>query len=480
MKSHTSPESDRPLVVLVAAGALALIASALGLVGCAPAADDGLVPAAAPSIVDGKSDGTGDRADRSCRVILRSVARARSSDGPFEVDTTGSYVWRGVVDVDAQLVNAGGTVGVLYQPTTNQGWYEVAARQTSDDAGPGRVRFAFTIAGKGKTAPEPGWSGTAHARARALLIPFVRDANGRLFDHNRIPGAFDSYELVAANDFAIADDPAACPAIAPKATLKFDGAWTTTQTGAIVPGGDLTIEYALGRLPGCRFSRAGYQLWDIDANVKFEPSGELKTGSVTMVATPPGADPTRMPFPLTVRVPLGTQRVQIWFRNYDAERCETWDSNYGKNYQFAVVAAPKPVGWAGDWGGSTTRLCEHAAGIADPIVIDSYVRERACLFVDADVWVPGLTDAAERHPEHIWAQAEWSLDGNSTTHLPLQFIDRVGNNYRYRFQLPYEVRQIGFSGAAYAFRFSTDGNTWYRIGQAAGPDGGAPRTVTTR
>jgi len=476
-------ESDRPLYVLVAAGALALLASALGLVGCAGAdAGDGLIPADAPLIVDGKADGAGDRADRACRVVLRSVGRARNADGQLTIDPSGSYVWRGTVDVDAALVDAGGSVAVLYSPTTQQGFYEAAATRTTDDAGPGRARFSFTIAGKGKTAPEPGWSGSAHLAARARLIPFVRDASGnRLFDHNRVSGDFETYELVAANDYGVADAPGVCPAVAPKATLSFDGAWTTTQTGAIVPGADLTITYALDRLPSCRFSRAGYQLWDIEANVKFEPSGELKTGSVTMVTTPNGAGPTRAPFPLTVRVPLGTQRVQIWFRNFSAvDRCEVYDSNYGKNYWFDVVAPPAPVGWAGDWGNGNSRACEHRAGVDEPIAIDSYLRERACLFVDADVWVPGLTDGAERHPERIWAQAELSLDGKPTTYLPLQFVDRVGNNYRYRFQLPYEVRQPSFTGAGYALRFSTDGNRWYRIAQAAGPDGGAPRTIVTR
>jgi hypothetical protein len=483
MKSVSPHESDRPLVVLVAAGALALLASALGLVGCAaPSGAEGLVPADAPLITDGKADGGGDRADCACRVVLRSVARARSAEGPFVIDPSGSYLWRGTVDVDAALVDAGATVAVLYSPTAQQGFYEAAATRTSDDAGPGRVRFSFTIAGKGKTAPEPGWSGSAHRAARARLIPFVREANGgRLFDHNRVPGDFDTYELVAANDYAVADEAGVCPAVAPKATLTFDGAWVTTQTGAIVPGADLTIQYALERLPSCRFSRAGYQLWDIEANVKFEPSGELKVGSVTMVTTPNGGGPTRAASPLTVRVPRGTQRIQIWFRNYSAvDRCEAYDSNYGRNYWFDVVAPPAPVGWAGDWGNGNWRACEHRAGVEEPIVIDRYVRERACLFVDAEVWVPGLTDAAERHPERLWAQAEWSLDGNPTTFLPLQFVDRVGNNYRYRLLLPYEVRQPSFTGAAFAFRFSTDGNRWYRIAQAAGPDGGAPRTIVTR
>jgi len=59
-------------------------------------------------------------------------------------------------------------------------------------------------------------------------------------------------------------------------------------------------------------------------------------------------------------------------------------------------------------------------------------------------------------------------------------IGRSGNNWRYRFTLPYEYRQVGFAGASYFLRFSADGSTWFKVGQGAGPAGGAARTVVSR
>ena len=112
-------------------------------------------------------------------------------------------------------------------------------------------------------------------------------------------------------------------------------------------------------------------------------------------------------------------------------------------------------------------------GLAEPISINSYVRERACKWVDADVYVPGLTDGSVRHPERLFAEVEWAIDGAAQPSTPLSFVDRVGNNYRYRWQLPYELTLSSWNESAFAFRFSHDGNTWFRIGA----DGGSTRTI---
>jgi len=233
------------------------------------------------------------------------------------------------------------------------------------------------------------------------------------------------------------------------------------------------VQYALERLPQCRYSRAGYQLWDLEANVKFQPQGLLVTRPVTMVVTPGGAGPARIAVPVELDVPRGTQSVELWFRNFDAERCEAWDSNWGHNYRFGAAALPAPVGWAGDWGGSFARDCQHRDGLAEPIVIDEYVRERACKWVDADAWVPGLTDGPDPHPERLWAEVEWSTDGAPAEHAPLRLVERAGNNGRYRWELPYPVLTEAWHTFAFRFRFSSDGNHWVAIGQ---PDG-SPRTV---
>ena len=62
----------------------------------------------------------------------------------------------------------------------------------------------------------------------------------------------------------------------------------------------------------------------------------------------------------------------------------------------------------------------------------------------------------------------------------LASVGRSHNNWRYRFTLPYEYRLVGFAGASYFLRFSADGRTWFKIGQGAGPTGGAARTIVSR
>jgi hypothetical protein len=55
----------------------------------------------------------------------------------------------------------------------------------------------------------------------------------------------------------------------------------------------------------------------------------------------------------------------------------------------------------------------------------------------------------------------------------------VGNNYRYRWDLPRDtMSRVAWSTYGYAFRFSTDGAGGFRVAQSDGPTGGAARTMT--
>lgn len=401
----------------------------------------------------GKADSL-DAADRDCRVVLRHLA------------PTGHQRWDGVIDV-AHLAGEVVEVGALIPDASGDWYFYPATPEDSEGSDAVFAHYALPL---------------VLATAPTEIAIFARFADGtRRFDHNRIASDFANYTLDGAH--AIADAPGVCPSQTPRGELDFRGDFTTVQRGPLVPGGTLTVKYALERLPTCRRSRAGAQLWDIEAWVKFQPQGIVVTSSTSTVS---GGARTATPF--TVEIPRGTQQVELWFRNYSAEQtCETWDSNYGKDYWYTVAPVGDAVVWAGDWGGSFARDCTHRDGLAEPITIDSYVRERACKWVDADVYVPGLTDAAtdattEQHPERLWAEVEWQLDGVAQPSVPLQYIDRAGadgHNARYRWQLPYELTMAPatWTAATYHFRFSHDGNAWYRIGQADGPDGGAPRTI---
>jgi hypothetical protein len=420
---------------------------AIALAGCTRSAVDSSTAATAPLLA---ATDAGDRADRVCQVVLRDYAA-------------------GFGDLDVATALSAASATVLFRAAGSAAWLEapsVAVVGAASDF----QRWRFRL-------PDPISDGATDVE----LAPFARlDDGARVFDHNRHANDFVNDRLDASNGFRVVEDSNLCPSTVPRATLEFKNGYTEEQHGALTAGGRVTVDYALARLPQCRTSSGGAQRWDIEAFVKWQPSGQLVEVSVTTVA---GGE--RVARPPELAIPLDAQYADVWFHNFDAERhCEAWDSAFGQNYRFPVLNAPlsgsvppAPVAWAGDWGNGFWRGCTHRDGLDEPVVIDEYIRERACTFVDADVYVPGVTDGNDVLPWKVEAQVELSRDGASPTYAWLTFEGRVGNNYRYRFGLPDDWRYVPWNRFAYAFRFSTDGNRWFRIAQDAGPDGGAARTI---
>jgi hypothetical protein len=419
--------------------------------------EDVLDVADAPLLgADGK-----DAAERSCHVVLRTLDRGdvRCSSGLCW------WSWTGTVDLSAQAVAEGAKPGVLFKNQDAKSWSSVTPAKVSG-APAGFQRYRFTI---WRNTVRDGMSATAYARASVEVAPFVRTTTGaRLFDHNRNPGEFDNYVLNAAGGWRMGDDPAACGATPPApAKLVFGADWQTRREGALVAGRSLVIDYALERLTTCRGTHNGYPAWDVRAFVRFSPSGEVAEGSVRGFNSPTGtpSNSTAVSVPFTARIPAGTTGVEVWFRNSTGagSTCEAWDSNQGANYRFAVEPrALPPVAWVGNGGSSFTRLCSRQDGVPQDVVLDSYLWSRACTFVTADVYVPGVTDAAEQRPWAVFARASMSLDGQALPPRPLAFVGRVGNDYRYQFEVPRAELYSGprWTRLSYTLEFSTDGITW--------------------
>ena len=143
----------------------------------------------------------------------------------------------------------------------------------------------------------------------------------------------------------------------------------------------------------------------------------------------------------------------------------------------AEKSRPTHIAWAGDWGSAFSRDCQHRAGLPEPARLDGYARSRPCLFVDADVYAPGLTERTD-DPGALVAQVEYRIGRGVISRVALAYVGRVGSNYRYRWALPREaLMRAPWNTVTYYFRFSLDGRTWFRIGQGPGPDGGHPRSV---
>jgi len=305
------------------------------LSSCAPLAPSGeAVRASAPVI--GKADGA-DQSDHSCQVVLREIGRQPGTDG-YKTECTGgvcNWVWDGGVEL---ADGVSGTVHVLYRLKGDATWWQVDATPATHSQ-PGFVRHDFSIH---EHLFGPSASESELAAARIELIPFLELSDGtRIFDHNRRSGDFDNYVLEqgtygAGSGFALGDEGACAPVFG---RVSFFDSWGEHLSGTLRQGGYLAIDYAIDRLPKCRGTHNGYPAWDIVAYARFEPGGQLLSGSVRELENVNG-QPTNTAHAreLALKIPGDATSVQIWFRNYTGagSSCEAWDSNYGKNYSYSV------------------------------------------------------------------------------------------------------------------------------------------------
>ena len=126
-----------------------------------------------------------------------------------------------------------------------------------------------------------------------------------------------------------------------RATLQFLVGWKQSQQGQIRPGVKLVVEFDPARLPQCRQSSHGAQVWDIDVGMIFHPGGQRFDGSVMKKVRMPNNGPivSLEPQPYEVTVPADATHVEMWFHNYTTigHGCEAWDSRYCQNYWFTVA-----------------------------------------------------------------------------------------------------------------------------------------------
>ncbi len=258
--------------------------------------------------------------------------------------------------------------------------------------------------------------------------------------------------------------------------VEFQAGWRQAQHGLLVAGADMVVDFDPWRMTTCRNTHNGFPAWNIMGHARFLPGGETASASVRAFESPSGVPTnTVVRAPWRLPIPAGTTRVEFWFHNTAGAgvQCEAYDSNFGSNYVFDVVDhGATAVAWAGDWGGSFSRACTHQDGLQDPINIDSYVMQRACSFVDADVYVPLDGDVAPAHG--VLAQVVFARDDETPVRAWLEPVGRVGNNQRFRWWLPRtDMGMLAWTRYSFSFRFSVDGVTWTSIAR----EDGTNRTV---
>ena len=100
--------------------------------------------------------------------------------------------------------------------------------------------------------------------------------------------------------------------------------------GVLSGGQDLLVDYELARAPWCRSTYNGLQAWDVTAYWRFD-GGDIGTHSVTATS-----DAGRDSVPLRITAPAGARDFEIWFENTDRTGCHNWDSDFGRNFHFAL------------------------------------------------------------------------------------------------------------------------------------------------
>lgn len=406
----------------LAVAAVLAVALALAQSACAITSGDHTGEGAAPLV---GIDGSADQADRNCHVVLRGFARM--GDGtPFgyQTNSDGSWKFAGTIDISAEAAAEGLVPSLVYHVGHDPFWLAVTATPSDAEAPVGFVRFDVHV---DQGMPGPGWDDLTTVRVE--LVPLLTlDGGGRMFDHNRNPGDFDNYSISWDRDFQITAADAVCPAVTPTppARVVFHADHSEEQIGGIVPGGELRVEYDVNRLTTCRHSQGGNPLWDINAHVRWEPSGELTAASVRDGAA-------------TFTVPIGATRVALWFENTSASGCQAWDSNFGANYPFDVLAPPV---WAGNTmvriSRDTDDPCTGGGGI-DGFQFGTWARQRAA-YTNAcvQVYQPGVTDV---DGIEVWRRLDvsvrWRGAGTDVAYRsePVSFDRRIGNDARFAFNL---------------------------------------------
>jgi len=418
----------------------------------------------------GPADGM-DSPDVHCQVVLRDAARPLT-EGGHERAPGGRFLWRGSLQVSRAVLDEGGEPHVLFSTSLSGGeWYETAAafRSQSDLT----ATYDFTI---DAFTPGEEWDMGAF---RISLVPFLRLPGGwRVFDHNRNPGLMDNYELGPENGWRLTHDPDRC---VPENMLGkvvypdyFEelGRGPSVEGGPLVQGRVMEVHFYRDRFASfCGGEAAGLEA---EAFVQFSPGGGVERAPL---ADAPGEAVRRgMYAPVRFDIPSGAQSAAMWFRALGPDGSLCYDSRYGANYVMPVLDGTQQVGWAGGWQKVyVTRPAPVPLGLPEPLMVSGWDLTRGGIAVEAEVYVPGLTDTFDGPGGFVIAQGVFD-DQVTGEHFEraLEFVGRRGNNYVYRSNLGF-IFMEGIVEYAFYFRFSLDGESWFRIATQDGPEGGPAR-----
>jgi hypothetical protein len=129
--------------------------------------------------------------------------------------------------------------------------------------------------------------------------------------------------------------PAASAGAVTRVSFKAD--WSHAPAGDLVAGSKLQLDYDLHRFEQLMHrSQERGAGWGVKAHVMAQPTGAVQEKELVRF----GKDSAPQVEAHAFEIPPGTTAVQVWFKVWtaDGKRHEAYDSNFGKNYTFAVRA----------------------------------------------------------------------------------------------------------------------------------------------
>ena len=221
-------------------------------------------------------------------------------------------------------------------------------------------------------------------------------------------------------------------AIGEAATLTFGADFQTAISGTLQKGKTVRVAYDASRLTACRGDQNGHPGWTITGYWKigggavhsFEAGGFSPSGG------------TEQP----VLALDASGDLQIWFQNNSVWGCNAYDSDFGRNYHFAIQPAANEPGWMGNVRDIVSRQtcngpCESdMQPVTAPVLYDTWARQRAAIrAIYFEAWKQGVTDFDNAD---LWKQLDVEVHSRVAGTSAFQtayvsFDRRTGNNARY-------------------------------------------------
>ena len=221
-------------------------------------------------------------------------------------------------------------------------------------------------------------------------------------------------------------------------TLTFGADFQVKLAGTLEKGKKIRVAYEANRLTTCRGDFNGKPGWSITGYWKIG-GGDVHSFEAGGFSPSSGTEQ-----PVLALDQSGD--LQIWFQNSSRWGCSAYDSDFGKNYHFAVKPAANEPGWIGNVRSVTSRQTCNNGGPCDgdmrevngEILYDTWTRQRAAIrAIYFEVWKDGVTTFD--NPE-LWKQLDVQMHSRVGSTGPFTtayvgFDRRTGNNARYAIDL---------------------------------------------